>query len=75
MASETYRVKKHPTNGLWYALGRAGNSVTRLYQDRAYWVPVSDGYAKRADAESYAAMLPKSDAAMRREVLEADHRP
>lgn len=45
---EQYRVQRNPSNGLWYVLGYCGYSKS----GKMLYIPVSDGYHTRGQAEA-----------------------
>jgi len=56
MKHPLYIVKKSPNDGLWYALGL-------IISDKPYYMPVSKGYKRKADAAKYAKRQPAIDKA------------
>lgn len=56
LGEETYKVKKSPEDGLWYALGYTGK----------HWMPVSSGYKSKKEAEAFAKKQPKADKAAKK---------
>ena len=45
---QEFIVRKHPSEGLWYVLGKAGK----------YYIPISHGYKNRSDAETCRIKMP-----------------
>ena len=56
-----YIVRKNPNDNKWYALGHVGDNQ---------WMPVSDGYSRKKQAQKYAAIQVEVDAAARNEIKE-----
>lgn len=49
--NEVYKVAQNPDDKLWYVLGSVGK----------HWMPVSDGFKSKKEAEKYAKIQPKVD--------------
>ena len=58
-ASSKYIVRQNPSDKMWYALGHVGGNQ---------WMPVSDGYKNKAQAQKWAKSQGKVDVAARGEV-------
>ena len=56
-----YIVRKNPSDKKWYALGHVGDNQ---------WMPVSDGYNHKKQAQKYAAIQDEVDVAARSEIKE-----
>ena len=54
-----YIVRQNPSDKLWYALGHVGSNQ---------WMPVSDGYKSKAQAQKWAKSQDKVDKAARQDV-------
>jgi hypothetical protein len=60
---QQYKVAKNPTDSKWYVIGNCGNG---------YWMPVSNPFTSKQDAERHISHQLKADSAAREESLE-DH--
>ena len=55
---QEFIVRKHPSEGLWYVLGKAGK----------YYIPISHGYKTRKRAVAYKIKMPIIERAQKREL-------
>jgi len=58
-ADSRYIVEKNPHNKLWYVMGHVGSNK---------WMPVSDGFKSKAQAQKWAKSQTNVDSAARKEV-------
>jgi hypothetical protein len=65
---DQYIVKQNPNDKLWYVLGDidAGS--------KTYWMPVSQGFKSKAQADAYAKKQPMADKAAKKELQGWDGR-
>jgi hypothetical protein len=57
-----YKVAQHPKDKKFYVVGHIRSKGSQ----KGYWMPVSDGYAKKEDAEKWAKKQPLADRDARR---------
>lgn len=62
--SKKYQVAKNPHDGLYYAIGFCGSNPKGTRQ----FMPISQGYSSKAEAEAFALSQHKVDKAMAREL-------
>ena len=58
-ANSKYIVSKNPSDKKWYVMGHVGNNK---------WMPVSDGFKNKTQAQKWAKSQDNVDAAARREI-------
>ena len=58
-ANSKYIVSKHPNDKKWYVMGHVGNNK---------WMPVSNGFKNKAQAQKWAKSQDKVDSAARGEI-------
>jgi hypothetical protein len=61
----TYIVSQNPNNGQWYVCGYCGQNPTN---GKSLYMQVSDGYAKRSEAQAQIARYMAADRAARAEL-------
>lgn len=60
---QTYIIKTHPTNNMFYVFGHCGGK---------YWMQMSDGFTVRSGAEAWIIRQLKADASAKSELLYFD---